>query len=88
MHLQSAQTLRAVMAQHGLSIRQVADDASCSSAFISHLLAGRKTSCTPALAERIAEAVRAPIDLLFVAEVSTSPRRTVSAPAPRLARGA
>lgn len=36
-----------------------------SASFIDHLLAGRKTSCTPKVAERIAEALEVPIDILF-----------------------
>lgn len=33
--------------------------------FIDHLLQGRRTSCTPRIAEQIAEALEVPLELLF-----------------------
>ena len=70
MRLQSADTLRALMAQRGFSLDRMARYAGCSKGFISHLLAGRKTTCTPELAMRIAEAIEVPLDLLFVPSAS------------------
>jgi len=34
--------------------------------FIDHLLQGRRTSCTPRIAEQIAEALEVPLSVLFV----------------------
>ena len=42
---------------------------------IDHLLAGRRTSCTPQLAERIAEALDVPTGLLFVPNVPSTVRQ-------------
>ena len=75
MRLQSANTLRALMGQRGFSLDRMARYAGCSKGFISHLLAGRKTTCTPELALRIAEALDVPLDLLFVPSVSAPSRR-------------
>ena len=66
MKLTSADTLRALMAQRGFSYEQMARYSGCSKSFISHLIAGRKTTCTPKLAERIAEALSVPQEILFV----------------------
>lgn len=70
MKLTSADTLRALMAQRGLSYETLARYAGCSKSFVSHLTRGRKTTCTPALAERIAEALSVPLEILFVPSVS------------------
>jgi len=70
MHLQSPATLKALMSQRGYSLTNLAQRADCSKAFVSHLLSGRKASCTPALAARIAHALGVPIDVLFLAPVS------------------
>jgi len=64
MHLRSADTLRALAQQEGLSYRDVADGADCSYGFIGHLVAGRR-SCSPELAERIAEVLGVPVGVLF-----------------------
>jgi len=47
------------------SMARLARYSGCSKSFISHLLAGRKTTCTPELAQRIAEALEVPVTLLF-----------------------
>lgn len=70
MRLTSPDTLRALMAQRGYSLARLARYADCSKGFISHLLAGRKTTCTPALAQLIAEALDVPLEILFVPSVS------------------
>ena len=49
-----------------LAYSAVARSAGCSKSFISHLLAGRKKTCTPRLAERIAESLEVPLEILFV----------------------
>lgn len=72
MKLRSADTLRALMEQDDFSLGRLARYADCSKGFISHLLAGRRSSCTPELAARIAEALGVPVSVLFDARVSTS----------------
>lgn len=66
MKLTSAETLRALMAQRGFSLERLARYAGCSKSFVSHLTSGRKSSCTPLLAENIAEALEVPLSILFV----------------------
>ena len=46
MRLQSADTLKALIKQRNLSLDRMARYAGCSKSFISHLTAGRKTTCT------------------------------------------
>ena len=70
MRLQSADTLRALMAQRGFSMARLARYSGCSKSFVSHLAAGRKSTCTPELALRLAEALDVPIEILFVASDS------------------
>jgi len=65
MRLTSPATLRALICQRRLSLAHVARRAGCSKGFVSHLLSGRRSSCTPALAQRIAAALDVPLDLLF-----------------------
>jgi predicted phosphoribosyltransferase len=40
--------------------------------FIDHLLAGRSKSCLPVTAERIAESLGVPLDILFVPELPSA----------------
>jgi transcriptional regulator with XRE-family HTH domain len=77
MRLQSPDTLRALMAQRHFSMERLARYAGCSKSFISHLTSGRKTTCSPELAERIAEALEVPLALLFVPSRSSSSGPTV-----------
>lgn len=72
MKLRSADTLRALMEQDDFSLGRLARYADCSKGFISHLLAGRRSSCTPELADRISEALGVPTTVLFDARVSTT----------------
>lgn len=72
MRLKSADTLRALMDQDGFSHGRLARYAGCSKGFISHLLAGRRSSCTPELGARIAEALDVPVRVLFDVHKSTS----------------
>lgn len=65
MRLRSPATLRALMEQYDFSLGRLARYADCSKGFISHLLAGRRSSCTPLLADRIAEALNVPVEILF-----------------------
>ncbi|AVO21648.1 XRE family like HTH DNA binding protein [Mycobacterium phage MooMoo] len=70
MKLRSADTLRALMEQYDFSLGRLARYAGCSKGFISHLLAGRRSSCTPDLADRIAEALHVPTTVLFEERVT------------------
>lgn len=77
MKLTSANTLRALMEQKDFSRRRLARYCGlASTGMIDHLLAGRRTSCTPRLAQRIAEALDVPIDLLFVPGMPTTARQS------------
>ncbi len=69
MQLTSAATLRALIKQRGFSLGQLAQQAGCSKGFISHLLAGRRTTCTPPLAARIAKSLNVPLNLLFTSSL-------------------
>jgi transcriptional regulator with XRE-family HTH domain len=79
MRLQSADTLKALMKQRDFSMDRLARYSGCSKSFISHLTAGRKTTCTPKLATRIAEALEVPRGILFVETVSTDRSESVGA---------
>lgn len=72
MRLQSPDTLRALMNQYNLSLGLLAEYSNCSKGFISHLLSGRRSSCTPKLADRIARALHVPTEVLFMPNVPTS----------------
>jgi transcriptional regulator with XRE-family HTH domain len=65
MKLRSAAILTAYMEDRDFSMARLARYADCSKSFISHLTSGRKNSCTPELAERIAEAFGVPTIALF-----------------------
>jgi transcriptional regulator with XRE-family HTH domain len=58
------------MEQYNFSLGRLARYADCSKGFISHLLSGRRSSCTPALATRIAEALNVPLEVLFDAKAT------------------
>lgn len=70
MKLRSPDTLRALMNQDDFSLARLARYADCSKGFISHLLMGRRSSCTPQLAQRIAEALHVPVEVLFEPRLS------------------
>ena len=64
-------TLRALAEQRGLSYAGLASKVGCTKQFIGHLAVGRKTGASNELAERIAEALSVPLDVLFVPDGST-----------------
>lgn len=72
MRLRSPDTMRALMGQYHMSLGTLADYSGCSKGFISHLLSGRRSSCTTKLAERIAMALHVPVLVLFEARQSTN----------------
>lgn len=65
MKLRSKEILAAFMRQKDFSMGRLARYAGCSKSFISHLRSGYKTSCSPDLADRIAEALDVPTEALF-----------------------
>lgn len=67
--------LKLYMEHKGFTHQRLATYAQCSRAMVSHLTSGRKTSCTEPLAIRIAEALRVPVEALFVANVPSVPRQ-------------
>lgn len=72
MRLISGENLRQWMWQKRVSLQDLADAASVSKGFISHLTAGRKTTCTPRVADAIARRLDVPIGALFVPSISSS----------------
>jgi len=78
MKLNSGATLKALIEQKGFSHEQMARYAGCSRGFISHLTAGRKTSCGDRIAENIAEALDVPLELLFVPNVPPNGLKNVA----------
>lgn len=74
MRLKSGKTLRALMDQHGKSLDDVARYTDRSKGFISHLTAGRCHTCRPEVAERIADLLEVPLEVLFEVSVSTNMR--------------
>lgn len=70
MKLRSKEILNAFMDDKEFSNGRLAQYAGCSRTFIGYLRTGHKTSCTPALAERIAEALNTPLVALFDARPS------------------
>lgn len=75
MRLRSAETLRALMRQQNLSLSGLASAAQCSKSFISHLLSGRRNTCTDGLADRIAAALDVPTRVILVPTKSTTDRQ-------------
>ncbi len=61
-----------------ISQRLLAERAQVAPSFINHLTAGRKRSCTPEVAERIAEALEVPIRALFDPEISPASRHPIN----------
>ena len=65
MRLQSSATLVALIEQRGLNQSRLAVAAGCSKSFINGLCLQQRVSCTDELANRIAEALGVPTDVLF-----------------------
>lgn len=77
MRLTSPDLLRATMGRRKFSLERLSRYAGCSKSMISHLTSGRKKSCTRDLAEKIAEALDVPVELLFVPGESTQSGHSV-----------
>lgn len=76
MKLRSKEILIAFMDDKGFSVTRLAQYANCSRSFIGHLRSGHKTSCTPQLADRIAEALAVPRVALFDERTSAASGRS------------
>lgn len=72
MRLKSGALLRELMNTKHLSNADVALSAKCGRTFISALVNERRTSCTPAVAMRIAERLEVPLALLFDPKTSAA----------------
>lgn len=71
MRLTSGKILRGLMDAKALSNADVALSARVGRTFISALVNERRTSCTPAVAVRIADRLEVPLEVLFVPRVSS-----------------
>jgi transcriptional regulator with XRE-family HTH domain len=78
MKLRSPEILQAFMRQKDFSMSRLARYAGCSKSMIGHLCSGHKSSCTPALAGRISEALDVPTEALFDLRASAASGRFVS----------
>ncbi|WP_426566422.1 helix-turn-helix domain-containing protein [Angustibacter sp. McL0619] len=74
MKLKSAGLMRELMGPGAcnLSLGELAEMSHCHKSFVSHLLSGRRSSCTPELAERIARSLRVPVTVLFDARLAST----------------
>lgn len=58
--------------------RKLARIAEVSQTFISHLVTGKRVSCKPETAERIADALGVEVEVLFLTEVASSAYRSAA----------
>jgi transcriptional regulator with XRE-family HTH domain len=72
MRLTSGKILRGLMDSKRLSNADVAAHAGVGRTFISALVNDRRSSCTPRVAERIAERLEVPLEVLFVPKASAT----------------
>lgn len=80
MKLRSKEILIAFMDDKHFSTARLATYAGCSRSMIGHLRSGYKTSCTPALADRISEALDVPRVALFDERASAQSSRNGKRP--------
>lgn len=71
MELVSPQVLDQYMRFRGETNRSLAAKAGIGRGIIGHLRSGLRTTCSPKTARAIAEGLQAPLDLLFVAKVTS-----------------
>ena len=76
MRLTSGKILRGLMDSKRLSNADVAAHAGVGRTFISALVNDRRSSCTPRVAERIAERLEVPLEVLFVPRASAMSGQT------------
>lgn len=70
MRLKSSQMLRQYMQYKHFNVRSLATAAQVSRSTVGHLHSGARSSCSPATARSIEEALQAPPGLLFEASAS------------------
>lgn len=68
-----------------ISQRELAERVGVHPSFINHLTAGRSTTCTPDVADRIAEVLNTPVSILFVEKEPSSISHSVKRHTPSLA---
>jgi transcriptional regulator with XRE-family HTH domain len=85
MTLKSADVLIAFMHEKDFSGARLARYAGCSRQFISQLLTGKRSTCTPKLAVNISEALGVPLEILFAPSGSSDAGRIVKSTARRRA---
>ena len=92
MKLQSAERLRSFLVTrediaaykagrpigNKMTQRGLADRVGVTGGFINHLTSGRKSACTPEVAERIAEVLGVPLEVLFDVKVSGASRQPIN----------
>lgn len=71
MRLISPQSLRAWMDQRDKSLADLAKATERSRGFISHLRAGRRSTCSPRVAVEIARCLDVPLEALFLPSLSS-----------------
>lgn len=80
MKLRTPDLLRAFVGpepEKKMSARRLARYVDVHPSFIDHLLAGRRRSCEPKTANRIAEALEVPMEVLFEVHLSTAKQKVV-----------
>jgi len=77
MKLTSGKILRGLMDAKRLSNADIAAHAGVGRTFISALVNDRRSSCTPRVAERIAERLEVPLEVLFVPRASATSGRPI-----------
>jgi transcriptional regulator with XRE-family HTH domain len=78
MRLRNRELLRAIVGpepEKKMSARQLACASKVHPSFINHLTAGRSSSCTPQVADRIAQALGLPTQFLFEERLSSGERK-------------
>lgn len=78
MRLTSGKILRGLMDTKNLSNHDLALHAGVGRTFISALVNERRTSCSPKVAERLAERLEVPLEVLFVAKTSAVSSRNAN----------
>lgn len=80
MKLRSAELLRAFVGPEDskkMSARRLARATGVTPGFINHLTSGRRSSCLPVTADRIAQVLDVPTEVLFEERLTTAERPTV-----------
>lgn len=77
MRLISPDVLSFWMGHRGKSLTDLANATQRTRGFISHLRAGRRSTCTPHVAVEIARCLDVPMEALFVPSISSATRQPV-----------